>query len=127
MSALTVETRELRAALLQTQQQLAMFTRAPAGAPPATLPTWLHVQSPQHSHIPPPPPAYTPIRMHHQRAFQFQQTFISRQHTLNTDVVVDNVALAVTEEVAGHTMEDKAMLQRPQRHQPMEKRYQQPI
>ena len=48
VSALTVETRDLRAALLQTQQQLEMFTRAPAGAPPATPPTWLHVQAPPH-------------------------------------------------------------------------------
>ena len=38
-----------------------MFTRAPSGAPPATPPTWLHVQAPPHSHIAPPPPAYTPI------------------------------------------------------------------
>ena len=57
VSALTVETKKLRAALAQTQQQLAMFTRAPAGAPPANPPTWPHVQAPPHSHIPPPPPA----------------------------------------------------------------------
>ena len=58
---LTVETQELRAALLQTQQQLAMFTRAPAGAPPATPPMWPHVKAPPHSHIRPPPPVYTTI------------------------------------------------------------------
>ena len=39
VSALTVETREIRAALVQTQQQLAMFNRVPAGEPPATPPT----------------------------------------------------------------------------------------
>ena len=61
VSALTVETRELRAELLQIQQQLEMFTRAQAGAPPATPPMWPHVQAPPHSHILPPPPAYTPI------------------------------------------------------------------
>ena len=37
--ALTVDTRELCAALVQTQQQLEMFTRAPAVAPPANPPT----------------------------------------------------------------------------------------
>ena len=61
VSALTVEIRELCAALLQTQQQLAMFTRSPACALPATPPTWPHVQAPPHSHITPPPPACTPI------------------------------------------------------------------
>ena len=61
VSALTVETRELRAALAQTQQQLAIFTRAPAGAPPANPPTWPHVQAPPHSHITPLTPAYAPI------------------------------------------------------------------
>ena len=61
MSALNVETRELCAALLQTQQQLEMFTRAPAVAPPATPPTCPHVQAPPHSHIPLPPPAFTLI------------------------------------------------------------------
>ena len=59
--ALTVETQELRAALLQTKQQLAMFTRAPAGAPSATPPMWPHTQAPPHSQIPPPPPACTTI------------------------------------------------------------------
>ena len=38
-----------------------MFTRAPAGAPPATPPTWPQVQALPHSHIPPPTPACTPI------------------------------------------------------------------
>ena len=38
-----------------------MFTREPAGVPPATPPTWPHVQAPPHSHIPLPPPACTPI------------------------------------------------------------------
>ena len=61
VSALNVETIEFRAALAQTQQQLAMFTRAPAGSPPAIPPTWPHVQAPPHSHIPTPPPACTPI------------------------------------------------------------------
>ena len=61
VSILTVETRELRAALLQTQQKLAIFTRSPAGAPTATPPMWPHVQAPPHSHMPLPPPAYTPI------------------------------------------------------------------
>ena len=58
---LTVETQELRAGFLQTQQQLEMFTRAPAGAPPTTPPMWQHVQAPPHAHIPPPPPANTTI------------------------------------------------------------------
>ena len=61
VSALTVETRELHAELAQTQQQLAMFTRAPAGYPPENPPTWPHVKEPPHYHIPPPPPACTPI------------------------------------------------------------------
>ena len=61
VSALSVETREIRAALLQKQQQLAIFTRAPAGAPPTNPPTWPHVQEPPHSHIPPSPPACTTI------------------------------------------------------------------
>ena len=47
-SALTVETRDLRVALLKTQKQLAIFIRAPAGDPPATPPTWPHVQAPPH-------------------------------------------------------------------------------
>ena len=61
VSALTVETQELRAVLLQTQQQLAMFTRTPAGATPATPPMWPHIKAQPHSNIPPPPPAYTSI------------------------------------------------------------------
>ena len=61
VSELTVEAQELYAALLKTQQQLAMFTRAPSGTPPATPQTWPYVQAPPYSHIPPPPPAYTPI------------------------------------------------------------------
>ena len=61
VSTLTVETRELRTALAQTQQQLEMFTRAPAVAPPVNPPTWPHVQAPPHSQITPPPPACTPI------------------------------------------------------------------
>ena len=60
--------------------------------------------------------------MQHQHNPQFQRTFISQHHTLYTDVVVENVALGVKEEVAGHAMEDKATLQRPQRHHPMEER-----
>ena len=39
VSALTVETRELRAELAQTQQGLEIFTRAPAGDPSANPPT----------------------------------------------------------------------------------------
>ena len=104
-----------------------MFTRASDGAPPATPPTWPHVQAPPHAHIPLPPPAYTPIPLHHQFTLWFQRTFISRHHTLHTDVVVDNVELAVEEEVTGHATEGKATLQRPQRHHPMEEQYQQPI
>ena len=61
VSMLTVETRDLCAALLQTQQQLAMFPRASAGAPPATPSIWPHVQAPPQSHIPPPPPTCKPI------------------------------------------------------------------
>ena len=49
VSALTVDTQELYAPLLQTQQQLAMFIRVPAGAPPATPPTKPHVQAPPHT------------------------------------------------------------------------------
>ena len=123
VSALTVETRELHAALLQIQQQLAMFTRAPDGP---------HLQPHQrgrtckHHHM------YTyhllclPTHLsllHHQRTLRFQRKFISRHHTLHTDVVVDNVALVVEEEVSGHAKEDKATLQRLQRHHPMEERY----
>ena len=59
--ALTMETKKLRAALAQTKQQLAMFTRAAAGAPPENPPTWPHVQAQPHSHIPTPPPACTTI------------------------------------------------------------------
>ena len=61
VSALTVDTRELHAALAQTQQKLEMFTRAPAGATPATPPTWPLVQAPPYSQIPYPLPDCTPI------------------------------------------------------------------
>ena len=65
--------------------------------------------------------------MHHQRNLRFQLTFISQNHTLHTDVVVDNVALAVKEEAGGHSTEDKAKLQRLQHQHPMEERYHQPL
>ena len=127
VSALTVETRELHAALLQTQQQLAMFTRALDGAPPATPPTF---RTCKHHHM----HTYHLFRlpthlslMYHQRTLRFQRTFISQHHKLHTDVVVNNVSLAVKEDVAGHATEYKATLQRPQSHHPMEEQYQQPI
>ena len=49
VSAFTVETRELRAALSPKQKQLEMFIRAPAGDPPTNPPTWPHIQAPPHS------------------------------------------------------------------------------
>ena len=53
VSELSTETRELREALLKTQQQLEMFTRQPIGATPTAAPTWPHVPAQ-------PPPTYVP-------------------------------------------------------------------
>ena len=62
VSALSVETRELREALLKTQHQLAMSTRQPIGATPTAAPTWPHVPAqPPPTYIPPTqPPIYAP-------------------------------------------------------------------
>ena len=127
VSVLTVEIRDIRAALSQTQQQLAMFTSH-------QMLTHLQTHQRGHTHKHHHTHTYHLLRltahlslMHQQRTLRFRLTSISQHHTPHADVVVNNGALAVEEEVAGHAKDDKTTLQRPQNHHLMEERDQHPI
>ena len=56
----------------------------------------------------------------HQHIRQSQRPFISRHLLFRMDAVVDDVVVAVEEEVDGAAAEDKAMLRRPRYHRPMD-------
>ena len=125
--ALTVETRELRAELAQTQQQLAMITRSPVGAPPANPPTWPHVQASPHSQIPPPPPACKPIP-YAPTAYPPVWPNIYQPTPHTTYGHGGRQRRTCGRGRGGRTRnEGKSTLQRPQCHHLMEERYQQPI
>ena len=98
VSALSAETRELREALLKTQQQLAMFTRQTIGATPTAAPTWPHIiAQPTPTYIPRAntriyaPTEYSPAPPPH--ILQSQQPFTNRHLPRHMDGEGDAAAL----------------------------------